>query len=455
MFPFLFSIATRVIETKRDTFSAALEKSDYNLVLVTALNIFDSKKVTKYFNAAAHKFESGLGFISLDVTNDNTNKQAFQISEYPLVFLYYKSNKVMQYTENITIEDLYNFGLQVIKQPEIHYPKNVFEILEFQQMAPANLIITDLDAVGRAEEIAQAAHCLIHVAVCTDPHLTAQLDLDDMVFSKPLEEYKTTFDPSIKITELIRMAQPTWNYVANQNLIGKQCVCALFDKSIPWHYYRINEVFNMTKAELGIPVFRYFVIDYFDAPKFVRQFGVFKFSFPIFFVTGTSASVWQVCENPLQPSEDIYWWIRLVITGKGKPQAVNRVPQLYAHDFQRLALDAKTDCVLLVADPGMEYYKECRKNAEIIAEIFEGCENIVVYEFNPRTEHVMGLQIPSSKTPQFSVWPAVEPYNGKTFQANYPLAEIMKILFKIFRAPIKDDQAKAAVALARKLVPGL
>lgn len=455
MIPILFGLAARVIETKRESFNSALEKSDYNLVLVTSVNVHDSKKILKYFTAAAHKSENGVGFISLDVSNDNKNIQYYSIVDAPLIFLYYKSDRIVQYTDNYTVEDIYKYSLRVLEEPVVHYPKNAFEILEFQQLAPANLIITDTSLVPQINQYARICHCLVHFAVVEDSKLVSDLNLDDIVFTKPYEEFTTNFDSLISVRDLIKYSQTTWNFVANQNLIGKQSVCVLYDKSIPWHFHRINEVFNQSKVELGIPQIRYFAIDFFDAPKFVRQFGVFKFSYPLFFVTGPTLSIWQVCDNPLQPAEDIYYWIRFQLTGKGKPEVISRVPMLYANDFMKIALDAGSDCILLVADPGMEHYKECKKNAEIIAEVFAGCDNIRIYEFNPRTEHVLGLQIPQKNTPQFSVWPAVDPYNGKTFQADYPLNEIFKILLKIFKAPIKDEQAKAAVALARQLIPGL
>jgi hypothetical protein len=455
MISLLFSLVfSKITEVDDQSYLTFLGKSEYSIVLLFSPNFRDGRNAPKILNIASNKVREGISFFSCDVRNNPVLKKRFKVIDHSLFLLYHRKTFLLQYVGNYTSDGLTEFATNVLEEQDVYYPKTIADVINFQSKAPANIVIADDKLGNLADGIAHNCTQLIHVAVVTDKKLIEKLNLPPLLFNKPREYLTERMDNEINVTKLVEMAQPTWEFVINQNFIGKMTLAVLYDKTVPYHIYKINQVFNLTKQELG-DSFRYVAIDYFDAPKYIKQFGVFKFSHPIFFVIGNSISMWQICNDPLMNAEETFYWARQVITGRSAPSKSSLVPTLYAQDFMRLVLPATVDAILFVAAPSMEHYKECKENAEIVAKIFQECPSIKIYEFNPLTEHVQGLQLPKSNYPQFSIWPATDPPDGKSFRADYPMSEMLKNIFRFLKSPMDDEIAKRTVARAKELVPDM
>ena len=455
MFSLFFALsASKITEVNDQNYLNILSESEYNMVLLFSPNFRDGRNAQKALNAASHRVESGISFHSCDITKNPNLKKKFNIIDFSLFLLYHKKTFLTQYVGNYTSDSLTTFITNALENQDVYYPKTALDVLNFESKTPANIIIASHDIADIADGIAHNCTQLIHVAVVTDKELIKKLKLPPVTFNKPREFFTMELKGKIDVPKLIEMAQPTWSFVVNQNMIGKMTIAVLYDKTIPYHLYKINEVFSLMKQEIGNNL-RYAAIDYFDAPKYIKQFGVFKFTYPIFFVIGQGMSKWQLCNDPTLSSVETFYWIREVVTGRAPPSKSSLIPTLYAQDFMRLVLPSTVDAILFVAAPSMEHYKECKKNAEIVAQIFQDCPSVKIYEFNPLTEHVQGLQLPKSNYPQFSIWPAVNPPDGKSFRADYAMKEMLRNIFQFLKAPIDDEIAKKAVAKAKQLVPGM
>ena len=436
LFSFIFS--AKFVDVKNENLNSVLEKYEYNLLLLYSPNFRDGRNTPKFLKNVAHRIEDNIQFVQCDVSPHQRLKEKYEVYDNSAFLLFHRSEFLIKYTGQYTADKIYEFVSNALEEQDVYYPKTREEIFHFQQKIPANIIISNEELQKKAEMLAHNYTQLLHVAVVTNKTLIDELHLPPLLLNKPREYVVTEYNEDCNLKNVIQQAHPSFNFLSNQNLIGRMTLCALYDKSTPFHLYKINLVFNMTKKEDFGRKLRYAAIDFFDAPKYVEQFGVFRFSHPIFFIIGQSLNMWQVCQEAMQPAEDIYYWIRKAVTGEDRPTEDQLLPVLYAHDFMRKVLPLHLDVILFVAAPGMEHYKESKENAETLAKIFKGVKTIKFYEFNSQTEHVQGLQLPHATTPIFSVWPAKE-QSGKAFKANIPMNVILEALFGM----LKSDTTKA------------
>ena len=439
LFSFVFS--AKFTEYKGGDLDPILSKTEYNLLLLFSPNFRDGRNSPKILRNVAHKIDDQIAFIQCDITTNQEMKDKYHVVDSSLYLLFHKKDFITKYTGKYTPDDLFEFVSNALDGQDVFYPKTEQEIFHFQKKTPVNIIISSDKLSEKAEMIAHEYTQLIHVAVVTNQTLIEKLHLPPLLFNKPHEFLTIDYQEDCNIRDIVKNSQPTFDIVTNQNLLGRMSLCVLYDKNVPFHLNKINEVFKMTMKEDFGKRLRYTVIDFFDAPKFIEQFGVFRFSHPIFFVIGHSTSMWQICNEALLPSEEIFFWVRQAVTGKSKPSKNQLLPILYAQEFIPKVLPPNLDVILFVASPSMEYYKESKKNAETIAKIYEGVKNVKFYEFNSQTEHVQGLQLPASTTPIFSIWPAKD-NSGKAFKANLPMNIMLDALFNILQANQSEEEKK-------------
>jgi hypothetical protein len=96
---------------------------------------------------------------------------------------------------------------------------------------------------------------------------------------------------------------------------------------------------------------------------------------------------------------------------------VTPIPKLLANHFVAIAVDPKTDVILLAGSPDMPYYAEAEHNVRMLMECLKNIPTVKFCEFNSATENVPGLEMPKSHKRLLSIWPATEGPKGSTFGA--------------------------------------
>ena len=454
---FSLAFAGKLIYIDDYNLTTELDKNEYNLVFLTSKTYRDGNSVPKTMNTIAHRAsEPNIGLCLYDSCKNKKLTQKHPVVDNSVLLLFHRSTFIVQYFGNYTFQAITQFMKEINNNQTVYYPQTEFEIFKFQrEKTPANIVLTNHYYIQYAEQIAHNYTQLLHVAVVTDKKLIEKLHLPHISFSKPNEFFTKDFQIDVSVAELAELAQPIFNIVENPNLIGKLSIGALYDKNSKWHLHKVISVFNQTKIDtdeelkhmqflVPIPV-RYTAIDFFDGYKFIKQYGIYGFNHPVFFICANTVSSGQIYQSYTDKAELIAAWLFRMLTGKEKvihSENDGPIQKLSAYDFQKKVMDPSYDVILYVASPSMEHYKEGKKKAEMLYDILYNCKYVNIYEYNPLTEHVSGLQLPRNNFPQFSIWPAEAEKGGKTFDANHNFNLIFETLVQFMKSPINSKQMK-------------
>jgi len=447
MLLFFSLVSYKVTNANIKGLKSSLSKTDYSVVLFYSNKFSSAKRLLNMMNVISNKFEGKVNIITADIDVMPDLKSQYGVNKVSKIGIFYKSDFRMFFTGEYTAPVIIDF-IESLYKTQLRYINDSFDLFEFQELRPANLVITQSEFEEKGHQLALSFSNLMHIGIVCDSNLVRELNLAPFTVTRPMDFFQkelTTYD----VSKFQLFATSPYERIAFQDHLTasskEKTLCILLDEENPLHVYKMSTIFRESEKILASNYgFQY--CDFFNCPQFVRQIGIARFTNPIYFIHGRvrMSNGFDIYQQPLQSPKHVIDWIKFIALGISPPKSPNSldIPRLYADEFIPVALNPKLDVALFVATPGQKDYKLARQNVIHLIQIFDGIDTVRFYEFDPQTEHVQGLQIPKSDNPQLSIWPASEIPSGSVFAANYPLEVIVENFLKVVKSKIHQSTLK-------------
>lgn len=446
LFVFLLShlISGKVIRANAKTFASAIKKTPITFALFTSKKCVPCYRIQMIMDSVSDKYIDAIGFISLEFESSPQIPQKYNISYAPTIAIFRNGGFRVIYTGEWTAPALTDFCENMINADMV-FLNSSWSLFDFQQLGPANLVISSPKVAAKADGLIDSFAGLMHVGVIEDPNLTKQLQFPTAVLTRPNDFYSVNLD-TIDIDEISKLIQSPFSHIENVEQLYSTKIASLvvlLDENDPLHRYEATRAFQYVRKYLGDNI-SYQYCDFFKCTSLVNQIHIVLFNNPVFTISVKQGqrSAFEPITEMNAPPKRILEYIKYYVYGT--PLSVKKteyqLPKLYALDFIPVAGDPEHDVVLFMASPNQPMYKECLKKARSMAKAFENVSTIKFYEYNIQTEHVQGLQLPKSPYPQFSIWPADKTAHGSSFVATASLEEATNNIFMLMKKRVSDER---------------
>ena len=438
---------TPMVGSKR--FLTRISKSPYSLVLFTTRGCGECDKILSVMDGIYDKFTGRVSMISVDVDVSPDLKKNYSVTEIPSVGVFSGTQFLHFYKGEWSRDAIYSYCEGFFKVAEIEKLSNVFEVFQFQmEKEPANLIVSDPALFEKAKGIAPLFPGTLNIAFIENETVSKLAGIAHAQIRRPIDSFVKNID-TIDEKEIMKYSKPLIELITNQEQLGisqtRHTLIALIDERDPLQKRDIAELWtNVSHHYEGNLSYQF--CDFYRCSFITQQMGIVNFGNPITILSsriGVRPKL-QLFANPEPTQKELEIWLNKNVLGIEEPEDRNNdgLPRMRAHEFMRTALDPKRDIILLMAAPGMPKYKEARENAKMLAEIFQNIKGVEVYEFNPRTELVPGLQMPRTDKPMLSIWPATDSPTGANIYAAQPLPYLVDEIMKGIKTKIDPTMFK-------------
>ena len=450
MFFFLALSAAKTPMVGSKRFFARLNEAPYSLVLFTTRGCTECDKILKVMDLLYDKFAGKVSMLSVDVDVSADIKKNYSVNEIPSVGVFSGTKFLHFYKGNTGKEALMKYCENFFNVADVDHLNSVFEIFQYQnEKLPTNLIVADESLFEDAKNIAPLFPDILNIAFVNNQSIARAAGINGKAqIRRPLDNFVEDID-SIDEQIMQDYVKPMIELLETQDQFGisqtKHTLTVLLDERDPLQRYEIANLLNNV-SHLYDGKLSYQYCDFYKCSFITTQLNIINFGNPLFILstrTGLRPKV-QLFTNPEPTKNDLEIWLNKQVLGIDEPIDRNNdgLPKMRAHEFMRIALDPKRDIVLFMASPSMPKYKECRETAKMLVEIFQNIRGIEVYEFNPRTELVPGLQMPKIDKPMYSIWPATQSPSGANFAANQPLPAIVDTIIQNAKTKIDPTYFK-------------
>lgn len=430
----LSAAKTPMVGTKR--FGEKVSENPYSIVLFTTRGCTECDKILDTMDTIIDRFQGKVGMLSVDVDVSKAIQKQYNVKDIPSVAIFAGSKFLRFYKGEYTTDAFINFceSLSVGSMTTLH---SVFDVFEFQNNGyPANIIITNPSLIQAAKNVMPLFPGSLKFAILENKTAADQLGIENAQLTRPMDFFKVNIS-NIDADELLKLSKPMIELVMNAETLGNpdtpHTLIAILDERDPLQKHDIAKLWaNISHLYQGNLSYQF--CDYYKCNAISQSLGVVNFGNPLFVLssrTGIRAKI-QLFQNPEPTQKDLEIFLNKNVLDIDEPEYrdMDGIARLRARDFMRVVLDQRRDVILFMAAPSMQKYKECKETAKMLVELFQNLKGIEVYEFNPKTELVPGLQMPKTDKPMFSIWPASPNPSGANIPGTSPLPFIVDEIIK-------------------------
>ena len=319
-----------------------------------------------------------------------------------------------------------------------------FDVFDFQHKKKPTLIIKSREIADSHMDLIDNFGGLLDIGVISNPEVAQSLNFPTASFTN----YDSWFIKNltdINTTEISELLISPYQHIQTTDQIGltpTNCtLLALVDDRDPMHLMEISQVFNHVREAFGANISFQFC-DFFRCTHTVSQLKVTSIREPVFALHNKAKRIKLESYHNENNPESVLEWCKLRILGErpNKGAHSSELEKMKSNEFVRIVTDTKTDTIILLADPEMPMYEASMKNAKILMELLSEFGQIKFYEFNPKKQHVSGVQLTNSENPMFSVWPASATPQGYALDAHAPIQTVIQQILSVIKTPIPDDR---------------
>ncbi|OHT12967.1 hypothetical protein TRFO_16912 [Tritrichomonas foetus] len=454
----LFLILARLQVLQPNTVEKTMKRLPKGLVLVSSKNptCQPCQRLASIFETLATEFNGKIAFGLAEVETCSNYISSLNIAILPTIAVYVKGLFVKILDTDYSEENLRAYCQNLVSPPinEIH---TLAEYYNFSSQTPSNIVIFDPKKSGIQRGAVRAVSDYgveSHIGIIKNSTIATILGKSSsnsfVEINRPFEGV-SQHSQDFSTAEFIRFATSNVRFLDSPEMFGMSTsadsvLTALYDKRDPYHQYEINRVFAHVYQTHGKKI-AFQVCDYFNCPLQSETFNALDTNLPTLLITSKT----QGGRTEPYPAKAIKFdrldrWINAAAFGirdanadeEEKPED-DEVPYLLGSNFQNLALDPKFDVIIFVGSPTMKMYHSSREQFKKLMKIFGVIKGTKFFEFNPKIQHVMGLQLPKSDNPLISIWPAQAEPNGGTLPATAPLNLIVENAITLIKSPINQQ----------------
>lgn len=438
MFIFLLSLVMeRTAMANQKSFSKLVNQTPFSFVLFQATKCAKCKQLLNIMDELAEKYKEKVGMVMLDIDNSPKIAEQYKIDKVPTLTLFGKGKLISIYKGEWNKNAIISFCDELFEN-KVEELNDSFDVFEFQEKQPVNLIIASPDLILHANEFATTVYGRISVAILRNQSLAKSLGIEKAQIVRPLDGFTQNID-SLDVDSLKNISFPIIEHVNDVDDIesGKMpyTLCALIDEQDPLHRIILSNYIQSIHSNYDNVSYR--CVDFYKASELAKQLNIYIFDNPLFVLFETGSRP-KLLTNSSPNEEDIKQWLDKEIKGIeiNEETETSGIIRLFARNFMRIVLDPRKDIVLLVGQPTMPDFSKAAENFRKLIQIMQKFPTIKFYTFDPVSQLVPGLQIPKSESPLITVWPATEQPSGATFPANIPFGAIIDSLLKVLKTPI-------------------
>jgi thiol-disulfide isomerase/thioredoxin len=445
VFLFLSVGTAKSIQAQPKTVDSLL--TDHSLVFFTSRSCRGCRETIRVLDKLADKYKT-LPTIVVDTDKLPLIAARYAVIYTPQLSVFHRTKLISNYVgewDAAGLTKLYHS----ITSSSVSRLNSSFDLFEFQCDGPLNLVVSgsNLDAAERLNSEYSGA---LKVGFLTDRDVTQELELPPFLLSKPNENFFVSLSD---ISEIDRYLLSPFAHVNNSELFQScptyYCLFVVLDERDPLQLKHAAERMRQVYEVFGQNI-TYRFGDWFVGTFVVESVGLATFQNPLFVLVtnlGHNFEMEPFRKRSTQPSDVVNWLRRKIL--REQPAQVaddSSIPKLTAAQFIQIALDPKTDVVLLVGTPDMPYYDEAQQNMRILIECFKEIQTVKFFSFNIATEKLPGLEIPKSDKPLLSIWPATEGLRGSTFGAYLSIPVVLDKLLQLIVTQVSDPQLEQMAA---------
>lgn len=436
----------KITRANSKTFDRAIKKNPITIVLFSSNKCLPCKRISSIMDSVSDRYTDSIGFLSVEYETSQQIPVKYNISYVPTIAVFRDGNFRTIYTGEWTQQAIGDL-CETLVNSDMVFLNSSFEIFKFQHLLPANLIISSPKAAANADGLIDSFAGLIHIGVIEDPKLSEELQFPTAVFSRPNDHFTENLS-SIDIDHISSLLSSPYNFIQNMEQLSASndvSLLALLDSQDPLHVRDAVNTFSAVRDYFGDNL-TYQYCDFFRCSSLVNQMRIIMFNNPIYALSirqGQRSRFEPYMEmNPLPQNILNFAKFHLLGIPMPVPKKVFTIPKLYAPEFISVVGNPNHNVILFIASPEMIMYEECLKKTRALAQSLKSVSSVKFYEFNPLTEHVQGLDMPKSTSPQYSVWPAAKTPHGSSFIATVDVDMILDNFLKLITDKIEQEDLK-------------
>ena len=455
MLPLLLALsASKALHATPKTLKGILGQNPFTVLLITSPRCQPCKRIQTAMDGASAKFAKSVTFAFIEIDNAPEIAAKYNVSFAPRVMIFKGDKFVQLYLGDWTQNGFTTFCEKLIKF-ELHHLKTVFDVFEFQRLAPSNLLLVSKANAAKADEMLEKYGGIVNIGVLENESVALELKLPPAQFTR-VDDFVTFDFEDVTEKDVDAHMWSPYEHIHSHEWMG---ICptplsflTLLDERDPMMIHDTARDFDALRELFGSNVSFQFC-DFFTCANVVQQLKIGMYTSPVLMCREQmSNGRYRLDPLPKVPAtkEDVINFGKFKVWNIEPPRKKTelRIPKLSAHDFIQNVIDPKMDVILLLAAPRMQLYEQSQKNIRALMTAFEGIDTVRFFEFNTITEHVQGLQLPESDKPQISIWPATEQPGGSAFAAYLPINVIFENLLKLITTKVsqqKMDQMLEAI----------
>lgn len=438
---FLSSIFERASVANSKSFSRLISQNPFSLVLFQTKKCSSCQQILQIFDQITDKYTGKISMIVVDIDVSKDIAEKYSVKEIPSIGLF--SNDVfLQFYKNEWIQSKLIELCDSLLSQNPDTLADIFDVYEYQQnQYPANLIIFDPNSIEIAESIQKNFFGRLHVAILKNRSISDYINKENGIgqISRPSDRYCEIID-HVDFDYLATVISPLIVKIENQESFGhsqaNQTLVAFIDERDPLQMYEIQNLFwNLSKKYENLIGYQY--CDFYRCINAALKLGIENYGNPIYVLTSETESQTHLYADPSPTSDEMIDWIDQTLNPNNNQTEDAEIQEIYARNFMQIALDPRTDVILLMIVPGMSKSKEAYDNFLNLMNIFRPFKkHIKFYKFNPKIQRVPGLQIPIRDIPLISIWAQEGGANGATFSAVAPFPSLVENIMKLIKTKI-------------------
>ena len=443
------------------SFKTVLSQTPISLVFFHSKGCLPCNRINTILDNLVDKFSNSIRMVTVDSQLNPELTKKYNIEIIPSILVFRGDHLSGTYDGEWSNINLVQFCEKLINS-EIKFINSTFELFKFQNLLPSNIIINDPELSLKAENLLIKFGGIVQIGLIDNSEIIHEYKLPKIQFSRPKDNFRINLT-EISIETIQNLIKSPYHHLSNQELINeystKNTLIVLYDENDLRHIHDISNNFNFIYNFFNSTI-SYITIDFFKAQNLINQFQIVSFLNPIYIYISkdNNKNKIMIYQKILPSSEDLLNWLKQQILNIQPPQDKNKIgiPRLLADDFIPKALNPNKDIILLISSPGMKGYKDCIQMFNILVQLFEPYhDKIELYEFDISTEHVQGLSLPNTNTPQISVWPATPEKQGSTFTALASLPVILDSLVQVIKTEFTQSDVEEMALRLQDIISNL
>lgn len=447
----LLSEKTRMANDK--TFKKIAQEKPFSLVLFKKSRCSMCDKILQTLDSITDEYSKKITTIFVDVEESDAISSQYSISKTPLLALFSHDQLIKSYRNDFSEKDIRKICEEdAILDDSYEILNTTFDVFDFQQRTFKSTLIID-NSTGKYQsptEISNMFTGTISIGFINNRSIIDDLNFPPAQLHLSLNNSILNYDV-VNFTAIAEDAFLKYTILNNEKEFGisnqQFTVTALIDIQDPLHWIRVRNLFSVI---LKFNEVSFQIADFYKCKNIISLHGISSFGSPLFFLTDSSKSNPNLLRSSCPSVEEFENWLNLKVRGIKPQKMSNGLPILYARNFQNVCFDSTKDVILIVGNPMMEDWKESLKNIKRLRKLFQPYSTILFYEFNPKTEHVPGLQMNPEKNALISIWEASESPQGQTFQADVPFPIIVENVLRFITTKIPPQDLSALFAKVKK-----